>query len=294
MTCQEAEELLDLVAADACDPPTRDAVQSHLRQCDACAASYAESQRVQALLDLQLNKDSVERLQKRIEEAAQPRGKKLVFMPILRRASLVAAVLLLAVGLIWWLPRQPRETSPEFALLVRAAKLDVVPQAPAKLDFKDAEALILLQAVARAGNTLRNELMQAERDGKLPLPPAVRLELAVVNRGKRPVEVRLGDAEAKLSLDLAGDGVIRLAAPGAEIPETLRAQTLRLEPEKQLVLQMDRLVAGTPDKLEYIYLTEPGEFKLTPSLRLTADGKAMTVTGETVQIKVRNRPGDSP
>ncbi len=294
MTCQEVEVLLDLVAADACDPLTREAVASHLRQCDACAASYAESQRVQALLDLHLNKDGVERLQQRIEKEAQPRGKKRVFMPILRRASLVAAVILLAVGLIWWLPRQPTETTPEFALLVRAGKFEIVPQAPAKLDFKNAEAVILLQAVARAGNTLRNELMQAERDGKLPLPPAVQLELALVNRGKRPVEVRLGDAEAKLTLDLAGDGVIRLAAPGAEIPETLRAQTLQLEPEKQLALPMDRLVAGTPDKLEYIYLTEPGEFKLTPSLRLTADGKSMTVTGETVQIKVRNRPGDSP
>ena len=143
---------------------------------------------------------------------------------------------------------------------------------------------------ARNGEALRRDLMQAKRDGKLPLPPEVTLELALVNTGKGPVEVRLGDAAAELSLELPGEGVIRIEAPPeAKQPDFLRPQTLLLDAGKTHVIHIDRLIAGSPGKLDYIYFTEPGEYTLTARFRLTADGRIVTVTGEKVRIKVGNQ-----
>ena len=67
ITCQEVQEQLDLLAAGECDRPTQEALESHLQQCQACAATYAESRRVLGLLDLHLRQDGLERLQQRIE-----------------------------------------------------------------------------------------------------------------------------------------------------------------------------------------------------------------------------------
>jgi len=298
MTCQEVEALLDLFAADACDPPTRDAVQLHLRQCEACAASYAESQRVQGLLDVHLNKAGLERLQRHIAAEAQPRRKVSTYETFVRRAGLIAAVLLLAVGLIWWLPNWDGDRKPalEFALLVRAgkAKVELAPQIAVGSEPKDAEVIVALPAATRNGNTLRRDLLQAQREGKLPLPPAVFLELVLLNNSKRPVEVHLGDSEGKLWFEIPGEGVLRIAAPDADIPEALRVKTLQMDPGKQLVFHIERLVAGSPGKLEYVYFTEPGEYTLTPHLRLTADGRPLSVTGTTMRVKVGAKPADSP
>jgi Putative zinc-finger len=299
ITCQEVQEQLDLLAAGECDRPTQEALESHLQQCQACAATYAESRRVLGLLDLHLRQDGLERLQQRIEEEAQPRRKRRSFTPLIGGFSLVAALILIAVGLIWWLPKEGNDrkgAGPEFALLVRAgqAKLEIAPPLPAPRNAKDPEAVAVMALAERDGVALRRELLQAQRGGKLPLPPAVALELVLVNTGKHAVEVRLGDAAAHLSLELAGDGVLRIAAPDADTPEPLREQTLQLEPGKELILRIDRLVAGSPGKLEYIYLTEPGEFMLTPRLQLTAAGLPATVTGKAKRIQVGNQPAVLP
>jgi hypothetical protein len=129
-------------------------------------------------------------------------------------------------------------------------------------------------------------LIKAQREGKPPLPPEVALEMVLINSGQSAVEVRLGDERTELALDVQGNGVVRSAAPKAEMPAVLRPHTLLLQAGKQHVFQIDRLVAGSPGKVEYIYLTEPGEFKLTPRLRLTADGRPVTVKGAEVRIKV--------
>jgi hypothetical protein len=154
-----------------------------------------------------------------------------------------------------------------------------------------AEKVAMIALGSRGGAMFRRELEQAQRDGKFPLPPEISLELVLVNNGKRPVEVRLGKETPTLSLQVTGDGVVRMGAPKAqekEEPEFLRTQILQLEPGKKHTFHIDRLIAGSRGNLEYIYLTEPGEYTLTASLRLTADRQVVTVTGAPVRIKVRN------
>jgi Putative zinc-finger len=299
MTCHEVQEQLDLLAAAEIDPPMRDALENHLRQCEACAARYAESQRMLGLLDLQFRQDGLERLQRRIEEEARPRRNRRFFSRFNSVVGLVAALVLIALGLIWWLPRDTVDrpkVGVEFALLVRAGKdkPEIAPRMPATLKNKPEDAVATVALAERDGAAFRQELKQAQRDGKLPLPPVVSLELVLVNTGKLSVEVRLGDANAQLTLEVAGDGVVRVAAPDAETPQSLRPQTLQLEPGAEHVLQIERLVAGSPGKLEYIYLTEPGEFTLTPRLQLTADAVPITVTGTKMRIKVGNQAGVLP
>jgi hypothetical protein len=298
MTCEEVQEQLDLLAAGECDPPTKDALEQHLGTCPACSASYALSQHLLGLLDLHWNEQGIERLRQRIEQQARPAQKKPRFIrPFIHRSVAVAALLLIAVGLMLWAPIWDTDrngSEPALALLVHTRKDFPAPEADKHQELAKghaAQKVVVIPLAARGGAALRRELDQAKRDGKLPPPPAISLELVLVNTGKRPVEMRLGDEASTLSLDIPEDGVIRMMAPQTqrpEEPEFMRPQALQLDPGKQHILHIDRLIAGSRGNLEYIYLTEPGEYTLTASLRLTADGHVVTVTGTPVRIKVRN------
>jgi hypothetical protein len=307
MTCEEVQEQLDLLAAGECDPPTKDALEQHLGVCPACSASYAQSQRLLGLLDLHWNDQGVERLRQRIEQQARPAhqksgsqtqfGNQRRVRPFIHRSVAVAALFLIAVGLMLWAPiwdTDRRGSGPALALLVHARKEIQAPELDKHQELVKghaAQKVMVIPLAARGGAAFRRELDQAQRDGRLPLPSEISLELVLVNTGKRPVEVRLGDETPTLSLELTGDGVVRMSAPKAqkqEEPDFLRTQALQLEPGKKHIFHIDRLIAGSRGNLEYIYLTEPGEYTLTASLRLTADGHVVTVTGTPLRIKVRN------
>jgi hypothetical protein len=292
MSCHEVEEQLDLLAAGECDPPTRLAVEQHLEHCPACSASYADSRRLHNLLDLNWNEAGPPRLRERIEHSAgvpasagRQLGRRLILSPFVRRAVAVAALLLLTVGLIWWLPkRQPNLSEPELqlTLLVRNDGQGIEPGPPTVV-----RSLPEL-AMGKNAAAFRQDLLQAQRDGKLPVPPAIPLALALKNAGDRPLEVQLGDAASELSLDLQGEGVIRIAAEGAPEPEFLQQRTLQLAPGEQFDFRIDHLIAGSRGSLEYIYLTEPGEYTLSARLRVTAGGATVTLSSEAILIQVGN------
>jgi anti-sigma factor RsiW len=318
MTCEEVQDQLDLLAAGECDPPTKDALEQHLGACPACSASYAQSQRLLGLLDIHWNDRGVERLRQRIEQQARPApqqpgqqpgsqtqfgnqsqtqfGNRGRIRPFIHRSIAVAALFLIAVGLMLWAPiwdPDRKGSEPALALLVHARKEIQAPEPEKHQDLAKGQAsekVAIVALASRGGAMFRSELDQAQRAGKLPLPPAISLELVLVNNGNRPLEVRLGEEKPTLSLEVAGDGVVRMSAPKAqekEEPEFLRTQALQLDAGKKHTFHIDRLIAGSRGNLEYIYLTEPGENTLTASLRLTADGQVVTVTGAPVRIKVR-------
>src|SRR5438876_3119009 len=100
LTCAEVEEYLDLLAAGECAADTRLAVENHLEQCPACAASYADSRRLMGLLTLQLDTAGQRRLRERIEHDQRRNRQWQVVLPLVRRALAVAALLLASAGLI--------------------------------------------------------------------------------------------------------------------------------------------------------------------------------------------------
>jgi hypothetical protein len=296
MTCHEAEAQLDLLAAGECDRPTRQAVEGHLDQCPACAASYAESRRLLALLDLHWDEAGPQRLRKRIEEEGRRLRRERVVLPFFRRAAALAAMCLVTLGLGLLLPRATTaESGPDLQLAalttrgdlpeIKAEPLVAVRTIGAKALAEKVESVAM--APGPDAMKLKHDLAQAREGGKLPLPPAVPLALALTNAGARTLEVRLGDASSELALEVRGPGVVRVPAPDAAEPEFLRRQTVRLAPGERHVLHVGRLVDGARDRLEYVYLTEPGDYTLTARWRVTAGGEVVTVPSEPIRVRVR-------
>jgi hypothetical protein len=298
MTCHDVEEQLDLLAADECDRPMRSAVERHLQECASCAARYAESQQLRGLLDLHWDAAGPERVRRRIEREerrARPRPVVLLFV---RQAASLAALLLVTFGLGWLAPRTGTDESrPALQLSARVVR-DDGPESKAKMmenvrppvdierEQGPAELVRLTLARGQSGHAFRAELRQAELDKKLPTPPEVPIALELSNNGGRSLQVRLGDAATRLTLEVRGNGVARVPAVGVAEPAFLRPRTLRLEPGEHEVLHIDRLIAGAPGRLEYIYLTEPGDYTLTARLRVTAGGTVATVTSPEIRVKV--------
>src|SRR2546430_9866638 len=106
MACQQVEEQLDLLAAGECDRSTRRAVEQHLEGCAACSASYAESRRLQGMLDLHWNEaEQLDRLRRRLDEAdREARRPRRLVLPFVNRAAALAALLLGTFGLALLLP----------------------------------------------------------------------------------------------------------------------------------------------------------------------------------------------
>jgi hypothetical protein len=300
MTCHEVETQLDLLAAGECDRPTRRAVESHLDHCAACAASFAESQRLLGLLDRHWDETGPDRVRQRIEQDERQARRRYVVLPIVRRAAALAALFLVTLGLALWLPPSTKEaTQPELQLaaleihdreaMKMAPEIAVRVMDHHETRFKEpkVEVLTITLAPGQSGEAFREELRRAQSIGKLPLPTVVPLMLTLTNVGERPVELRFTDAGTELSLDVRGTSVVRLTANGAAEPTFFHPPPLRLAPGGVSTFRIDRLIAGTRGRLQYIYLTEPGEYDLAVRLQATVDGRSATVTSRTVRINVR-------
>jgi hypothetical protein len=296
MSCQQVQEQIDLLAAGECDAALEAALLEHVHRCATCTARYTEAQRLVAMLDLQWSEAGMDRLRQRIEHEARAQRRQRRFPAFTRGLVAAAAILLVSAGLFGLLWNyDPGTTGPQLALLVHPERerlrieIPLVPgRAPGPAPAKEkTEAMALPQP---GGASLRQSLLQAQRDGKLPPPPAAALELVLVNSGKQHVDVHVDDA-ATLILHVQGPGVMRIPAPAAaETPALLQAARFKLAPGEQRVLRLDRLVAGSRGNLEYIYLTEPGEYTLMPRLELQVNGMPLTAVGEPVRLAVESPP----
>jgi serine/threonine protein kinase/WD40 repeat protein len=207
----------------------------------------------------------------------------------LRRLFVAAALVLLATGaatagiLILRPPTNHRDTN----VPTDDSALELVQPdsetAPLLVGAEPQEDMIL--ATGLAGEAFRRELSQAERDGKLPLPPPISLVLALKckDTATRGLNVQLGD---EVALDIQGEGVLRIPATGEAEPEFLRPQTLRLEPGQIHLHRIDRLIAKEGDRLEYIYLTQPGEYALTARMPVMVGDRKLTVRSATIRFRV--------
>ena len=78
-----------------------------------------------------------------------------------------------------------------------------------------------------------------------------------------------------------------VAASIEAVPETLgrRGFGVYAPAGAEHIIRIDRLVAGSPGNLQFIYLTEPGEYTLTARLRVIVDGRVVTVIGTPLRVK---------
>jgi hypothetical protein len=300
ITCQQVEEHLDLLAAHECDRPTRRAVEQHLETCAACAASYAASEWLQGLLELHWNEaDRLERLHRRLDEAdRQTRQPRRLAIPWMKRVGSLAALVLVTWGLTLLLPSgNDQPAGNELALAAAfsrendmvkeairigpaVAKVEVPPGQVAERGFR------LTLPDDQRGPAYQAQLRRWQREGKLHPPPPFGLELKLTNHSSRPLDVQLGD-DTELRLDVQGPGVLRLQAPPGEKPNFLRPQPWRtLAPGQQRSLLLERLTEGSRRHLEYIYLTESGDYTLTIHLRALVNREPAWLTGGVLRLKV--------
>ncbi len=294
LDCKQVDEQLDLVASGVCDGPTRQALERHLVSCSTCAARYAESQRLQGLLALHWNAMAMQRLRQRIDREGVS-GRRRLVLPWVRRAAAVAALLLVMFGLVSLLPwGEPPGEGPQLTLAVLVASAggpqskgapDSVARVPANL-APGAMVPMIQQADGQTGAAFREELTRAQEAGKLPLPPRVPLELALTNSGTRPMEIELG---GRLELDVEGKGVVRLPAEQAAPPDYLHPQTRWLAAGARWTVPIDRLIAGAPGRLEYIYLTEPGDYTLTARLNVRVGRREQMLTSPRVSVQIKGQ-----
>jgi hypothetical protein len=306
LTCEQVEEQLDLLAGGECAWPTRRAVEQHLETCAACAASYEESRRLQSMLDLHWNEaEQLARLRRRINEAdRQAERPRLLMMPWLRPAVALAAMLLVTFGLALLMPQMSAE-SPAVGLTAALAPMaddgitrenmktqslvaPAHPQEDVAMAKFDKQEKTLALAKGQSGQDYRRSLRGGRSPEDLPQPPSLPLELTLQNNAARRLEVRLGD-DAQLALDVQGpeEGVLRLPAPKSEEAAFLPRQTLWLAPGERRTLRVERLVVGSRQHIEYVYLTEPGEYTLTIHLRALVDREPVWLTSEPLHIPVR-------
>jgi hypothetical protein len=296
MTCHEVEPQLDLLAAGECDPRIEQALERHLAGCVACAASYAESQRLLGMLDLHWDTAGPQRLRERIEAETRRRRRPPVVLPFARQALALAAMLLLMLGLGWLLPRWQTEdgasTLQLAVLVVPDGHRNVEVLAPAhgrdtvaaKVEKSQPEVVLALPA--QIGVAFRRKLQQADAAGDLPLPPELAVALALENTGRRPVRIGPGDVVEELSLTVRGEGVVRIQAPAAPEPEWLHLPPRVVAPGGRYVVPIKRLISGARGRVEYIYLTEPGRYTLTAHLELTIGGTMQTLQSGAIHIRV--------
>jgi hypothetical protein len=285
ITCQEVAEQIELYAARACDEPTRSAIQQHLARCPACARSNDEALQLVGLLDVHFQEpERLQRLRDRLEVEDQRQPVSVRFLPLLRRGAALAALLLVTVGLSWFIGiSRVQEGSDSGGLVValHSGAKENIPAPPfamvrgaqhprdlEKATAKTEKLVFPLNLGGKSPEEFRQYLRATERTDRLPPPPVVNLELEVRNTQEQEIRIALGASETALQLDLQGPGVITANARNDLTAAFLMPKTVTLASDQSHTLPITRLVYGSRRQIRYAYWTAPGEYTLTIRLNV--------------------------
>jgi hypothetical protein len=301
MNCTAVEDLLALYAAGECDHGVKKDIRAHLLECTPCQQKLDEVRQVVGLLDLHHRAEAgLARLKQSLQREVQRRPAVIHRWPHVQRLAAVAALLLVVLGLGLWLPVLSPSTAPaprlELALALRQAaptrkgnhqQMKVAPVEAGSLK-PSPERVIDLEG--RTVAALRLALQQ-KKDGILPAPPRISLELVLRNPGPRPLVVQLDQAD--VTLDLRGPEVRREKV--FSIPR-LKKDVRTIPPGGQRALVVDRLVSRSRGEEVYLYPTEPGDYTLTAQVRVPVwpEGRphdARTLTLKAGPMTLRLGPG---
>lgn len=298
-TCRDVLDQIELFAAGECNERERAIISRHLAVCPACARSEREAALLLGLLDAHFEEpERLRRLHARLESEwrAAPRRRLLAFV---RRATAVAAMLLLAFGLtLGFRAFSPADVEAPLEIAVGRASSRLAHPAPA-IDPAVPEKLLalaepLVYTLDMKGLTAaeyRHQLKESISQGRPPAPPRVNLELKLRNRGQRELRILVGAEQSELSLSLAGPGVLIVPAKDALNAAFLMPRTVRLAPGQATSLPIEQLVLGKRESIQYAYWTEPGEYVLSIRYRAVvalngADARQIAQENATVKIQV--------
>jgi hypothetical protein len=280
LTCAEVEELLDLFAADECDPLTGQAIRAHDASCPRCTARLAQAREFAGLLDLQYrHDDALARLQARIQREVDSRPRLLRFPAPLRRFASLAALVLVTFGLGLWLAPAPGPSEGQGEPVVVSAELAVVPQARAFPEHR-VKAMRAGPEQAKEFGPKRDQTARVDLEGKspaqwqrqveagqLPPPPRIPVQLTIRNPGSKTLHVDGQTRRFVCLLDLRGPAVLRRSQERG--PFTPLGH-LTLPPGGAVPWRLERLWGvDQHNRREYLYPTAPGDYSLRVTLRVS-------------------------
>jgi hypothetical protein len=284
ITCQDVADQIELYAAGACDEPTQSAIQQHLIHCPACARSNDEALQLAGLLDMHFQgQERLQRLLTRLEAEDRRQPATVRFLPLLRRGSALAALLLITVGLSWFIEtgELPDGTSSSGLVValhsrgepdVRAAPFPLMreanPLAQESAVAKTEKLIYPLDLGGRTPEEFRQYLREAERTDRLPPPPVVNLSLEVRNTQDREARIAFGTDETELRLDLTGHGAMTVNARNRLNAAFLIPKMVTLAPGQSYALPITQLVFGSRGQIRYAYWIAPGEYTLHVRLKV--------------------------
>jgi hypothetical protein len=273
-TCDRVADELDLYAAGE-RTTDEQAVETHLKSCVACQANLEASRRLLQMLDLRAAEPArLNRLQALIRQEARQRRRSTV-LTLTRRYAALAALLLVAVGLIA-LPSAPESRLPTSSLgdfLVVSAVVGPGDNRSKVATIQPPGFMKEMRPAALTGDMKTPDdqpivgIYPLKTDGPAA---AVGLTLKLRNTGAVPITVRPRGNQTAVQLDLQGPDVKRLLSTDRAARLALAPASLKLQPGQSEPLTLERLTAGRNGAVESLTWTQPGDYVLSGTLRLEA------------------------
>jgi hypothetical protein len=273
LTCSAVEDLLDLYAVDECDSSVKKDIRAHLVECTSCRHRLEEARQLVGLLDLHHRAEAgLARLKRSLQKEAPRRSAVILPWPHAQRLAAVAALLLVVLGLGLILPGlSPSPARPPRLVLALASSLEQANPAHAALTRKAVPAAKAFGPLSPKGvidleGRTAAELgfaLEHKKEGELPLPPRVSLELTLSNPGPEAVVVQFDRADVQL--DLRGPEVRREKANEAR---RAKPDQRMIPPEGNTSVVLNRLVSRSRGEVVYLYPTLPGDYTLTAHIRV--------------------------
>jgi hypothetical protein len=158
-----------------------------------------------------------------------------------------------------------------------------------------------LDLAGKTAEEYKKELKDAEKSGKVPPPPAVEMTLELKNTSDKDAQVWVGGDPVVIELNLQGKGAVSLKPRLAFTTIFIGPKPVKIEAGKTHSIPVTSLKYGFRGAAEMAYWTEPGEYKLTASIKTgispapkgtkdNGDGfGVVTLTTEPIKIKVEGK-----
>ena len=146
---------------------------------------------------------------------------------------------------------------------------------------------------AQAGKEFRDKVEQLRGAGRggganAPMPPGVDLTLKITNTSEKAVRFEVGGDSSVVRLEVKGPGAVTWERMVPMTREFRMGTPVTLEPGKSHEMKISSLAAGERGMTQYSYWTEPGEYTVGATLRVTMEGeeKPTEMLASSVKVKV--------
>ncbi|MCX7666619.1 MAG: hypothetical protein N2112_13860 [Gemmataceae bacterium] len=163
--------------------------------------------------------------------------------------------------------------------LTLVAKKNTIPYSGGNQDPKEYKASIeAMIAKAKKGEEVR-----------FPAPAEIDFVLKITNTGKEDVTILVGGDVNVYTLDFQGEGALQATPLLAFTADFRIGKPVTIPAGKDYEIPVNRLADGMRGNSRWLYLTKPGEYKVSATYQLAADeggAKGKLLKSEPITVKV--------